>query len=188
MPSVGIVPAAGRAERFGRQKLVEIVGGEPLLNRTLRSLLDAGVDRVVVVTAPREALESVSLLRDARVSRVVNPDPSRGMLSSIQTGVAAAPEGDPLIVLPGDMPFVRPATVAAVVARAPGPGSVAIARRGDKRGHPLALPRSLGREILNADPRGTLSDLLTRLHIERLYVDVADPGVVRDVDVPGDLA
>lgn len=188
MPGVGIVPAAGRAERFGRQKLVELVGGEPLLNRTLRALLDAGVDGVVVVTAPDEPLEAVTLLRDARVSRVVNPDPSRGMFSSIQTGVAAAPMGDPLIVLPGDMPFIQAATVVAVVARAPGPGAVAIARCGDKRGHPLALPRSLGSEILKADPRGTLSDLLTRLHIDRIYVDVADRGVVRDVDVPGDLA
>lgn len=188
MPSVGIVPAAGKAERFGRQKLVEQVRGEPLLNRTIRCLVDAGIDRVIVVTAPGAALDPVTLLGDSRVSRVVNPDPSRGMLSSIQAGVAAAPEGDPLILLPGDMPFVLPATVAAVVERAPRPGAVAIARYGDRRGHPVALPRSLVSEILKADPRGTLSDLLTRLHIDRVYVDVADPGVVRDVDVPGDLA
>ena len=42
----------------------------------------------------------------------MNPDPSRGMFSSIQIGLAAA-QGDPSSCFPGDMPFVRPATVAA---------------------------------------------------------------------------
>src|SRR5215472_3112069 len=134
MSIVAIVPAAGRAERFGRQKLLEDVAGEPLLNRTLRSLLDAGVDRVVVVTSADERLEGVPLLRDARVRRVVNADPSRGMFSSIQVGVGAAGDADALLILPGDMPFVQPATIRAVIARAPSPQAVVVPRFGDKRG------------------------------------------------------
>ncbi len=188
MPALGLVPAAGRADRFGSQKLVALVGGERLLDRTIRTLLDAGLDAVVVVTAPDAALADVRLFGDSRVRRVVNPDPARGMLSSIQAGLAAAPpEGDPIVLLPGDMPFVRPATVAALFAPPPAPGHVRVARFEGRRGHPLALPRSLGNEILKADAGANLSELLTGLGIVREYVDVADPGVVRDVDVPGDL-
>lgn len=187
VPSLAIVPAAGRAERFGRQKLVEDVGGEPLINRTIRCLLDGGVDAVIVVAPPGERFESVPFVHDARVRVVDNPDPSRGMFSSIQAGLAAASGGDPILLLPGDMPFVAPATVAAVLARPIGPGRVVVPRFDGARGHPLALPRSLGSEILKADARSNLSELLTALGVARECVDVADPGVVRDVDVRGDL-
>jgi molybdenum cofactor cytidylyltransferase len=187
LPSLAIVPAAGRSERFGRQKLLEDVGGEPLINRTIRCLFDGGVDRVIVVTSPGERFEAVPLVRDARVRLVENPDPSRGMFSSIQAGLGAAPESEPILLLPGDMPFVATTTVAAVLARPAAPGRVVVPRFDGTRGHPLALPRSLGSEILKADARSNLSELLTALGVVREYVDVADPGVVRDVDVRGDL-
>ncbi len=187
LSSLAIVPAAGRAERFGGQKLLEDIGGEPLVNRTIRCLLEGGVDRVIVVTSPGERFESVPLVGDARVRLVENPDPSRGMFSSIQAGLASALEADPILFLPGDMPFVAPATVAAVLARPIRSGWVVVPRFDGTRGHPLALPRSLGSEILKADARSNLSELLTALGVEREYVDVADPGVVRDVDVRGDL-
>ena len=184
---VAVVPAAGRSERFGRQKLVELVDGEPLLNRTIRSLLDAGVASVVVVASPAGGLDAVPLLADPRVTQTINPDPSRGMLSSIQVGLAAAPEGDPVLILPGDMPFVRAATVLALLARPPRPGTVIAPRLNGRRGHPLALPRPLGSDILRADAHSNLSDLLTALGVERHYVEVDDPGIVRDVDIEGDL-
>ncbi|MFI5178106.1 MAG: NTP transferase domain-containing protein [Vicinamibacterales bacterium] len=187
MPSLAIVPAAGRAERFGRQKLVELVGGEPILNRTLRCLIDGGVDRVVVVSSPAGGLDGVPLLADARVRTTVNADPSRGMFSSIQIGVLQASESDPILVLPGDMPFVQPATVAAVLRAARGQTSAVVPRLDGRRGHPVALPGALGREILKADARSNLSDLLGQLGVVRLYLDVTDPGILRDVDVAGDL-
>jgi molybdenum cofactor cytidylyltransferase len=187
MPSLAIVPAAGRAERFGRQKLLEDLGGELLLNRTIRCLLEGGVSRVAVVVPPQGGLESVPLFADSRVELVLNPDPARGMFSSIQAAFAAVPEGDPVLVLPGDMPFVSAATVAAVLASPVDPARVLVPRHDGKRGHPLALPRSLGSEILMANARSNLSGLLTTLGIEREYLDVTDPGILRDIDVRSDL-
>src|SRR5690242_3670734 len=55
-----VVPGAGRAERFGSQKLLADLDGEPLLNHTLRSLLDAGLQRVVLVVSRELSLASVS--------------------------------------------------------------------------------------------------------------------------------
>ncbi|MFW9792627.1 NTP transferase domain-containing protein, partial [Brucella melitensis] len=77
-----------------------------LLQWTLRSLLDGGIRRVTVVVAPNAVFAPVTLLHDARVTLVTNPDPDRGMLSSIQGGLESA-AGDPILVLPADMPFVR---------------------------------------------------------------------------------
>jgi len=184
--AIAIVPAAGRAERFGGGKLTAPIDGEPLLNHTLRSLLDGGVDHIVVVTAPGASLEGVSLLDDPRVARAVNPDPSRGMLSSVQAGLLAA-GGDPILVLPGDMPYVTSATVAAVLAAARATGRIVSPRVDGRHGHPVALPASLREDVLNAAPSMTLATLIETQEPPRLSLDVIDAGVRRDVDVRADL-
>ena len=182
-----VVPAAGQSTRFGTMKLLADVGGAPLLERTLASLLDAGVARVVVVTRAGEAFEAVPSMADPRVTVSVNPDPARGMFSSIQAGCAAAAGGDPLLVLPGDMPFVRSRTVAAVLAKYAEAGHVVSPRHEGRRGHPIALTPAMQTQILNADAGMTLNVLLKSCNPPRAYADVDDPGIVRDVDRREDL-
>ncbi len=194
MWAVGIVPAAGRSDRFGGVKLVADVKGEPLLNHTIRCLIDGGVRRVIVVVAPARggtdpgaALKAaVPLLNDGRVVTAVNPDPGRGMFSSVQAGVSGA-VGDLLVVLPGDMPFVQPDTVRAVVEAAHETGLIVSPRHQGRRGHPIALPGRLRAPILGAPPTSTLQAVLAPESANRIDLDVADGGVLRDVDAKEDL-
>lgn len=185
--SVAILPAAGRSERFGAAKLLADVDGEPLLNRTLRSVLEASVERVVVVVAPGAMFPGVSLLGDHRVRLVANPDPARGMFSSIQAGLVAV-AGDPIVVLPADMPFVRPTTIAALVDASARAGRAVVPVHDGRRGHPLVLPGRVREGLLSAEPAGTLKDALAALDNASLEVPVGDPGVLRDVDRREDLA
>jgi molybdenum cofactor cytidylyltransferase len=184
--SLAIVPAAGRSERFGSLKLVVDIDGEPLLNHTLRSLLDGGIAGVVVVVAPGVSLPSVTLLGDHRFRIVTNPDPSRGMFSSIQSGLAAA-TGDPILVLPADMPFVRPATVAALVTACVQAHSAVVPVHAGRRGHPVAMPGRLRDPLLSAEATASLKDALALLGVSPQAIAVEDPGVVRDVDRKEDL-
>lgn len=183
---VAVVPAAGASTRFGAMKLLADVGGAPLLERTLTSLLDAGVTRVIVVTRAGDDFEAVPSTADARVAAIVNRDPARGMFSSIQAGLAAA-GGDVVLVLPADMPFVAPETVAAVIARATAAESLVVPVHAGRRGHPIAIPRPLCDALLALDPATTLKDGLASLRASAILLDVPDAGVLRDVDVPGDL-
>jgi molybdenum cofactor cytidylyltransferase len=189
MWAVGIVPAAGKGERFGGAKLLADLKGEPLLNHTLRSLLDGGVRRVIVVVGPKAggtdpavALKrAVPLLSDSRVVTVVNPDPSRGMFSSIQAGVSGA-VGDLFVVLPGDMPFVRAESVRAVVEAAHETGLIVSPRFDGRRGHPIALPGRLRAAIVRAPEGSTLQTILQPEAENRIEIDVKDEGVLKDVD------
>ena len=189
MRAVAIVTAAGSAERFGGKKLLTPIDGEPLLDHTIRALLEGGAAEVIVVVgrdARAELERDVNAMLDPRVRAIENPDPSRGMFSSIQAGAAQA-QGDPLLVLPGDMPFVSPATVRAVLdAYSRKPAIVSPRYRG-KRGHPVALPGALRDEIRAADPLGTLHEVIKKHTDMRVDVDLDDRGIVRDVDTVEDL-
>jgi molybdenum cofactor cytidylyltransferase len=189
MRAVAVVTAAGSAERFGGRKLLTPIDGEPLLDRTIRALLDGGVAEVIVVVgrdARAELERDVNAMLDPRVRPVENPDPSRGMFSSIQEGVAQA-QGDTILVMPGDMPFVSPNTVRAVIAAYERKPAIVSPRYHGKRGHPVALPASLRDEIRAADPRVTLHDVIRARSDMRVDIDVDDRGVVRDVDRIEDL-
>jgi molybdenum cofactor cytidylyltransferase len=187
--AVAVVTAAGSAERFGGKKLLTPIDGEPLLDHTIRALLEGGVAEVIVVVgrdARAELERDVNAMLDPRVRPVENPDPSRGMFSSIQEGIAQA-QGDAILVMPGDIPFVAAETVSAVIAAYQRNPAIVSPRYRGKRGHPVALPASLRDEIRSADPRATLHDVIKGHPDMRVDVDVDDRGIVRDVDTIADL-
>ena len=186
MPSVAIVPAAGSSERFGGQKLLAPIKGEPLLDWTLWPLLDGGIDQVIVVTAPGADLSPAQFLRDGRVRVAVNPDPSRGMFSSIQAGLALA-TGDPILILPADMPFITSSTVSGVRRACTERQRIIVPVYRGKRGHPIAVPAVLRRTMLAAPPESTLKDALAGNLPLRIELPVTDPGILRDVDTRQDL-
>ena len=187
--AIAIVTAAGSGERFGGKKLLADVAGEPMLDRTIRCLLEGGVSEIIVVvgTDGRADLErDVNAMNDARVRPVENREPERGMFSSIQEGVRTA-SGDLLLVLPGDMPFVAAGTVRAVIDEWTKTRGIVSPRYKGKRGHPVALPLGLRDEILATPASSNLHEVIKRHLDQRVDLDVDDAGIVKDVDTRADL-
>jgi CTP:molybdopterin cytidylyltransferase MocA len=150
-------------------------------------LIDGGVDSVVLVTAPGSQLVQLPAVSDQRIRRVTNPDPSRGMFSSIQSGLNDA-DGSPILIMPADMPFVLATTVALVLTAARDNDCIVSPQYDGRRGHPIAVPGRLRSRILAAGVDATLASVLEECGVPRETIDVADPGILRDVDVVGDLA
>jgi molybdenum cofactor cytidylyltransferase len=63
-----------------------------------------------------------------------------------------------------------------------------VPRCGEARGHPLLIHPRLALEIADLDPAVGLRQLRWRHRERTLEVEVADPGVVADVDTPEDYA
>jgi molybdenum cofactor cytidylyltransferase len=168
-------------------KLTVDLDGAPLVARTIGSLLDGGASRVVVVVSDPAVLAGVSILAHARVTVVVNTDPSRGMFSSIQTGLGAL-DADAYLVLPADMPFVKASTVAAVAGACSTAAGIVVPNHQGRRGHPIGVPGRLRTGLLAADPAASLRHALVSLGGGVTDVPVDDPGTLRDVDIPADLS
>jgi molybdenum cofactor cytidylyltransferase len=169
-----VVLAAGGSSRMGSPKaLLTTAAGT-----TFATLRDAGVDAVRVVAAP-----GAFPVEDP----VTNPDPSRGMLSSVQCGLRALPEGcDAILVWPVDHPLVTSSTVAAMIAafRADDP-PIVVPVHGGRRGHPVLFASRVVPELLSADP-GIGARRVVHAHSDRLELPVADPGILDDIDTPDD--
>jgi molybdenum cofactor cytidylyltransferase len=111
-----VVLAAGAGTRFGGGKLLARIDGRPVLQHVIDRLGEAGVTEVVVVLgADGRAIEATIDWRGAR--RVNNPDPSRGLASSLQVGIASLDAGvERALVVLGDQPKVPIEAVRALVA------------------------------------------------------------------------
>ena len=109
------------------------------------------------------------------------------LFSSIQAGLAAA-GGDVVLVLPADMPFVGAGTVSSVAAHAAVTDAVVVPVHDGRRGHPIAIPRALCDRLVDVAPTTTLKEALAASGAAIVAIDGPDAGVLRDVDVPDDLA
>ncbi|HEX6900933.1 MAG TPA: nucleotidyltransferase family protein [Thermoanaerobaculia bacterium] len=186
---VAVLPAAGASRRMGRPKLLLPFGESTLVGSVVAALRGGGVQEIVLVIAPGDE-DLRAWAREAGVRVVVNPDPDRGMLSTIQEGVAALDRTDvPLLVTPADLPNLRAETVALLLQRMRETGApLALPTHHGKRGHPLAIAPALIPEIGTLDPAIGLRQLRDRHEAELLEVEAGDAGVVEDVDTPEDYA
>ena len=163
---------------MGTPKGELVVDGERLVDRAVRVLRAGGCADVIVVTRAGVDVPGVHL--------VVNPDPERGMRSSLALAVdAVPPDADALAVLLVDLPGVTATAVRAVLA-AWRPGRVAVARYGARCGHPTVMAPELWRAAL--EPAGPDEGARTWLGAHPQLVDeVVVDGDSADLDTPADL-
>ena len=106
-----LVPAAGRSRRMGgTDKLTALLGGEPVLHRTLWALDNARlVDEIVVAASPDRLEEIAALCVRAGVKkplRVVEGGESRAQ-SVLLAALAASDRSELLAVHDGARPLIR---------------------------------------------------------------------------------
>jgi CTP:molybdopterin cytidylyltransferase MocA len=175
----GAVLAAGSGTRMGRPKAEIVVAGTRLLDRAIGALRDGGCDPVFAVVRDGTAVSGAQ--------PVINPDPDRGMRSSLELAVAAAADCDGLAVLLVDTPGIGAAAVRSVATHWR-PGRIALARYPDgRRGHPTMMAPELWRAALAEAGPDEGARALLAAHPE--LVDAVDvPGDAADLDTPDDLS
>jgi molybdenum cofactor cytidylyltransferase len=204
---VGVLLAGGTSSRFGdANKLRAELDGEPLVRHAARTLLDADLHEVVVVTG-HEAGAVRAALADLPVRFVHNPAYEAGLSTSVARGVRAVTgaddadggggaddadggggaDVDAAVFLPGDMPAVEPSTVRRLVdARRAGLGTALAAAHDGRRGNPVLFDRRHFEDLLDVEGDVGGRPVLVGSD-DAALVATDDPGVVVDVDTVADL-
>lgn len=186
--TAAVILAAGVGSRFGGGKLAATLGGRPILVHVADAARAAGLEPIVVVVPPGGELDSLDL---GAVRRVVNPNPSEGLSSSVRIGLRALEhdaEVGAAVILPGDQPFVRDEVIRRLIDLAterPTTPFVAARYAADGAPNPIHARRSAWRlaDELAGD-RG-FGPLLGANPEFVAWVDVS--GANPDVDTPADL-
>lgn len=187
----GVVLAAGRSSRMGRDKALLPVGDDTFLGSAIRTLRAGGCDPVVAVLPPGKGEGRMAAEVDAAGGRwVENPDPEAEQVDSLRLGLEALGEGPgAAIVLPVDFPLAGPEIVRTLIETyRTRPAPIVRPIHHDRPGHPVLFARRLWAELSAPDLERGARDVVHRHHAEIVDVPVDDRGVVVDVDTPEDFA
>ena len=181
-----VLTAAGMSKRFGSDKLAYPIDGKPMLLHALElydRLSDRFVSRTVVLRAGAEERRMVAERMEYRV--VENPDPERGIASSVVLGTQDALKSDPDAILyaVGDQPRVTEKTVLTLLNTFQKDPTRIVAPVGEgKRGNPVVFPKDLIPELLALSGDVGGSQVIKR-HPDRVVTVEVPAAELYDVDV-----
>ncbi|MFG6500346.1 NTP transferase domain-containing protein [Sulfitobacter sp. 1A13191] len=185
-----ILLAAGASTRMrGRDKLMEDIGGEPLLRRQARLARGIGPVTVALPPAPHPRYTALSGLD---ITPLPVPEAAEGMGASLRRAFAALPLDTPAaMVLLADMPALEASDLARLAAAVDLTGETLIWRattEGGKPGHPVVFAAALFDQLkqLRGDDGGRA---VVRAAADRMQL-VPLPGqrARRDLDTPENWA
>lgn len=186
-----ILLAAGQSRRMGGpNKLLEEIGGKPMVRIAAEAVMASSARPVTVVTGHQSALVQAAL-SGLDVTFVHNPDHAEGLSTSLKAGIAELTDDvDGAIVCLGDMPAVDAGVIDRLIEGfAPAEGkAVVVPTVKGKRGNPVLWGRRFF-EALSTIRGDVGARHLIGENIELVHeIEIAGDAVLTDVDTPEALA
>jgi molybdenum cofactor cytidylyltransferase len=186
-----VILAAGASVRMGKPKLLLPWRNSKVVGHLISQWRELGATQTAVVLRPNDAALAAELdrLEFSKTERIENPQPERGMFSSI---VCAAnwdgwrKEISSWAIVLGDQPHLRTESLRHLLEfSAHNQEAICQPVFGGRTGHPVILPRTVFGELKNTDA-ATLKDFLKLTATPSVPCPVADAGLSLDMDTPAD--
>lgn len=169
---------------MGRPKQLLPLGDRPAIRYCCESILAAGVTGITVVIGP-QGKEIAEALHGLSVDFVVNQALESEMADSIRIGLRALRDQyTGVLICLSDHALTSAETLRTLIERyREDPGKIIFPVYKGKKGHPTLLPKSVAEEIFSVK---TLRDIIIRDPERTRRIDVADEGVILDMDTEED--
>lgn len=188
-----VILGAGASTRMGRAKLLLPWGQTTIIGHLIQQWRSAGGEQIAVVCRLGDRLlaDELDRLNFSACDRIANPQPERGMFSSVQCAANWGGWRDGLatwaIVL-GDQPHLRLETLTTLLAFQVSHRKAVCqpAYKGHGK-HPVLMPRDVFAE-LRTTPANTLKEFLQQSAFTHMACEIDDSGLNFDLDHPEDYA
>ena len=181
-----LILAAGQSSRMrGRDKLLELVDGMPLLRH--RALAALQVSRDVMITIPNADHPRSAAVQDLNVSLLPIPDAAIGMAASLRRGVLALSECNHFMVLLADLPEISSADMITMITQIDRDNLIFRGTAADGTpGHPIIFHASLRPLFATITGDSGGKDIIAAHATKRIALP--DQHATRDLDTPEDWA
>lgn len=182
----GILLAAGRSTRFGSDKLLHpLLDGTPVALASARAMLATMPRVLAAVNQDNPAL--ARLLAAEGIETISTSAENEGMGSSLAACIAASTDAAGWVVALADMPYIRQQTISSVLAALQSGTPLAAPAFQGQRGHPVGFSSRFRQALLALHGDEGARHLLREYQATIELLECDDPGVIRDIDQPGDL-
>ena len=191
MKFAAVILGAGASSRMGQPKLLLPWRGTTVIGHLLSQWRKLGAAQIAVVLRPDDSALAVELdrLNFAKSDRIENPQPERGMFSSV---VCAAnwngwqPDIAGWAIALGDQPHLRTELLQVVLEfSVQNPDAICQPQFGGHARHPVVLPRAAFAALKNSRAQ-TLKEFLKLVSGRRVQHVINDSGLTLDMDTPDD--
>ena len=183
---MGLLLAAGRARRFGANKMIaRLPHGELVGVQAARSIAGA-VDALSVVVRAGDST-TAEAFAEAGFDVIECPDADRGMAHSLCCGVLHSKHAAAWVIALGDMPHLDSQTVRQLVHRFRLNPDIIVPRCGGQAGHPVVFPARFYPDLIAISGDSGARAVIEAYPKEIGWMDTEDHGVLRDIDVPEDV-
>lgn len=183
---VGVLLAAGSGRRFGSNKLLApLADGTPLAVAAARRLIAVAPESIAVVRPDDVELAALLAAQGLRIVECLQAQ--QGMGHSLAAGVAAVDTADAWLIALADMPYIRNSTFAGLVGLLIKGHQMVAPFHAGERGHPVGFGAEFGCDLQALRGDTGAREMFTRHASSLTRMDVNDPGILVDVDMPTDL-
>ncbi|GCF15094.1 hypothetical protein Harman_30290 [Haloarcula mannanilytica] len=185
----GVILAAGQSSRYeSGNKLLATIDGKAVVRHVAETACESSLSETVAVLG-YESVAVAETLAGLALEERDNDEYAAGQSTSVRHGVDYAQESgwDAALFLLGDMPFVRPGTIERLIdTYRSGTATIVAPGHDGQRGNPVLFD-SRHFETLASVSGDRGGRELIETHDGAAVIEVADPGIHRDIDTESDL-
>jgi molybdenum cofactor cytidylyltransferase len=186
-----IILGAGASSRMGQPKLLLPWHESTVIGHLISQWRELGAAQIAIVLRPNDLALATELdrLNFPKNDRITNPQPERGMFSSIVCAANWPGWRSGILqwaIALGDQPHLQAETLRRLLNfSALNLDAICQPAYGGRTAHPVILPHPVF-EALKTSPAGTLKDFLNLAPGRSVQHVINDPGLTLDLDTPQD--
>ena len=175
-----IIMASGFSRRMGRNKLMLLYNGKPLIDNVMDHITGSGLKSVFLVSGNEEVLERGRL---KNINTIYNGNADAGQSESIKAGILNSPESDGYMFFAGDQPLLDEETIKLLAdCFEENSDCIIIPAFNGMKGSPVIFPKRFKEELLALTGDTGGREVIKNHPGSVLLVEVKDNSMLLDID------